>query len=119
MCFVTICTKNRANYFGKITDSVLLEPTEIGKIAHSEWYKSIEIRPDMYLELGEFIVMPNNIHGIIIIGANEFNSGRGIGINTDYKNEFVPQSKNLASIIRGYESAVTTYAQKNGIKFDW
>ncbi len=38
---------------------------------------------------------------------------------TKYKNQFAPQSKNLASIIRGYKSAVTTYARKNGIIFDW
>jgi len=34
-------------------------------------------------------------------------------------NQFAPQSKNLSSIIRGYKSAVTTYARKNGIEFDW
>ena len=35
------------------------------------------LRPDMNLELGESVVMPNHIHGIIIIGANEYNSGDG------------------------------------------
>jgi transposase len=35
------------------------------------------------------------------------------------KNAFAPQSKNLASIMRGYKSAVTTYARKNNIKFEW
>ncbi|MEO7990541.1 MAG: transposase, partial [Chryseolinea sp.] len=34
-------------------------------------------------------------------------------------NQFAPQSKNLASIIRGYKSAVTTYARKNNIPFNW
>jgi len=29
----------------------------------------------MNLELGEFVVMPNHIHGIIIIGANQYNGG--------------------------------------------
>lgn len=66
MYFVTICTKNRANYFGKIMSNATIEATEIGTIAHSEWYKTIEIRPDMNLELGEFIVMPNHIHGIFL-----------------------------------------------------
>lgn len=138
MYFVTICTKNRVNYFGEIIDTPpALQPTEIGKIAHSEWYKSVELRPDMNLELGEFVVMPNHIHGIVIIGANEYNArmgidtgigmGRGamhrVSTHTDthtvYKNQFAPQSKNLASIMRGYKSAVTTYARKCGIEFDW
>ncbi len=76
MYFITICTKNRKNYFGEIVSAetrclASLQPTEIGQIAHSEWYKTIELRPDSNLELGEFVVMPNHIHGIIIIGKNE------------------------------------------------
>jgi putative transposase len=38
---------------------------------------------------------------------------------TEYKNLFAPQSKNLSSIIRGYKSAVTIYARKNNIDFNW
>lgn len=126
MYFVTICTKNREHYFGDIIESddgnIILHPTEIGKIASSEWYKTLEMRPDMNLELGEFVVMPNHIHGIIIIGANEFNRTDGMhSVSTmqSATNKFAPQSKNLASIIRGYKSAVTTFARKNNIDFDW
>jgi len=36
-----------------------------------------------------------------------------------FKNQFGSQSKNLSSIIRGYKSAITTYARKNGIEFNW
>ena len=172
MYFVTICTKVCINYFGKIVENngeAILEPTEIGMIACSEWYKAIQIRSDMNLELGEFVVMPNHIHGIIMIGKNEFNSNGGRGgdggrdamhrvctaandsaanavandsaanaaandsaanaaANDSAANaaaanaaigKFAPQSKNLASIMRGYKSAVTTYARKNNITFDW
>ncbi|MBO9683216.1 MAG: hypothetical protein J7502_11205 [Flavisolibacter sp.] len=86
MYFVTICTKNRQCYFGEIVNLPVetqciaslqqqptLNPTEIGKIARDEWFKTPELRPDMNLELGEFIVMPNHIHGIILIGKNEYN----------------------------------------------
>ena len=167
MYFVTICTKFMQHFFGKIIiDSVngkaKLEPTEIGKIAKTEWYKSLEMRPDMNLNIGEFVVMPNHIYGIIIIGNNEYNSRETeleinsnsnlhskSDLNSDSnlysnlhlhsnshlhsstdamhrvstqsisKNSFAPQSKNLGSIIRGYKSAVTTYARKNNVKFDW
>ncbi|TAG52221.1 MAG: hypothetical protein EAZ27_12550 [Cytophagales bacterium] len=144
---------NRDTMLGVSTS--LLQPTEIGKIAHLEWHKTKEIRSDMNLELGEFIVMPNHIHGIIIIGSNNFNNRRdamlgvsannilntdamlgvsannisnidalpGVSTNNDtngiFSNQFAPQSKNLASIIRGYKSAVTTFARKNKIEFDW
>ena len=160
MYFITICTKFMQHFFGKIINDPLtkiakLQQTEIGEIAESEWYKSLEMRPDMNLDIGEFIVMPNHIHGIMIIGKNEFNSGemklnensKSLGnlelnanaesnsLRTDAmhrvstqstpqstpqsKNAFAPQSKNLASIMRGYKSAVTTYARKNNIKFEW
>ncbi len=136
--FVTICTKNRVNYFGTIAGvPPALQPTEIGKIAHLEWYKSPALRPDMNLALGEFIVMPNHIHGMVIIGANKYNTRGTHGMHDTHdmprrdamhrvstdgdgcQNQFAPQSKNLASIMRGYKSAVTTYARKNGIEFDW
>ena len=121
MYFVTICTKNKVKYFGEIANNKpILNPTEIGEIASSEWYKTVEIRPDMNLELGEFVVMPDHIHGIVIIGANEYNTtDNSVHFDSKYKNEFAPQSKNLASIIRGYKSAVTTYARKNNIEFEW
>jgi len=35
------------------------------------------------------------------------------------KNKFGPQSQNLASIVRGFKSGVTTYARKNNIEFAW
>ena len=137
MYFITICTANREFYFGDIdTHQSKMQLSPIGKITETEWIKTIELRPDMNLELGEFVVMPNHFHGIIIINENQFNSRNDfdknggidcrdamqrvstININTP-TNQFGPQSKNLASIIRGYKSAVTTYARKNNIPFNW
>ncbi len=150
MYFITICTANREFYFGDVINcdgcvetrciaslhnhhhhnqlKSQMQLSPIGKIAETEWVKTIELRPDMNLELGEFVVMPNHFHGIIIIHENQYNSGIGFGRDTMHcvttktntpANQFGPQSKNLASIIRGYKSAVTTYARKNNIPFDW
>ena len=143
--FVTICTKNREHFFGEIINGEM-HLNELGKIAESEWLKTIEIRQDMNLELGEFVVMPNHFHAIVIIGKNEFNSGDAIYcrdtmhcvptmrctptlhraptanplFENQPANKFGPQSKNLASIIRGYKSAVTTFARKSGnTGFNW
>jgi len=120
MYFVTICTKNREYYFGEIVAGEM-ELSELGEIAKKEWMKTLELRPDMNLELGEFVVMPNHIHGIIIIGDRR-DAMHGVSTITNTKeqqNHFSPQSKNLASIIRGYKSSVTTYARKNNLTFDW
>lgn len=114
--FVTICTLNRKDYFGEIQNEKMIL-NEIGQIANDEWIKTPDIRPDMNLELGEFVVMPNHFHGIINIGENDFNRNQG-GF-TNHKNKIGSQSKNLGSVIRGFKSAVTTYAKKNYIEFGW
>lgn len=112
--FITICTKDRICYFGNITESVF-NPSEIGDIAKIEWFKTIGLRPDMNIELAEFVVMPNHVHGIVIIGRNEFNRLN----DNQFKSEFKSPAKDLASIIRGFKIAVTTHARKNNIEFDW
>ena len=130
--FVTICTKDMDHCFGKIHDGVM-DLSEIGKIAQTEWLKTPEIRPDMNLELGSSMVMPNHFHGIITIGENQYNTlitddGRDAmhrvsttttTTDTIYKNTFAPQSKNLASIIRGFKSAVTKTARQIRPHFAW
>ena len=122
--FITICTKDRLHYFGEIVDGEM-QLNEIGKTAEQEWIKTPGIRPDMNLELGEFVVMPNHFHAIIIIGHNKYNASHGNGrdamhrVSADGKNKFGPQSKNLASIVRGFKSAVTTFARKIPTDFAW
>jgi len=95
---------------------------DLGKTVENEWLKTIELRRDMNLELGNFVVMPNHFHGILMIGENEFNSdcGRDAMHGVSTTNQFGPQSKNLGSIIRGFKSSVTTYAKINGFTdFGW
>jgi len=62
--FVTICTKNRANFFGRV-DDVNVELSQIGAVADRCWLEIPRHFP--FVELDEYIVMPNHIHGIIII----------------------------------------------------
>ncbi len=134
--FITICTKQREHYFGEIKNGQM-QLSEIGRIAHDEWLKSMDIRPDMNLDMECFVVMPNHFHGIVVIGKNEYNLVRDNGVSTDYEtetniielfqkietipsaNHFGPQSKNLASIMRGFKSAVTTNARELNISFGW
>jgi REP element-mobilizing transposase RayT len=77
--FITICTANREHYFGKVSARKRMELSDIGNIAVSEWSKTPELRPDMNLILGNFIVMPDHFHGIIIIGDNGYNNHGGGG----------------------------------------
>lgn len=156
--FVTICTKNREPYFGEIVEGAM-HLSEIGDIVHTEWFKTFEMRPDMNLEMDEYVIMPNHFHAIIYIGDSRFNTPKkrddadlmeGMDAmdelntvhvndtmngrdamhcvstdNTDHtnannsKNKFGPQSKNLASIIRGFKIGVTTNARKINPDFAW
>ncbi len=120
--FVTICTKNRERYFGEIMQPVgaqnfaspqvaSLHPTTIGKIAHQYWLEIPNHFP--FVILGEFIIMPDHVHGLIYFNKPEY------PYRIQRPNEFGPQSQNLASVIRGYKAAVKKYATINNISFLW
>ena len=62
--FVTICTKDRIHYFGEIADGKMIF-SPIGAIADVMWH---ELKYHFNnIELDAFVVMPNHIHGIIVI----------------------------------------------------
>jgi len=114
--FVTICTKNKVPYFGSVINGKV-RLSEIGKIAYDELKKTPDIRKDMNVKLGEYVIMPNHIHCIIIIGENEYNCRDAMHCVST--NKFGPQSKNLPSLIRGFKSAVTKCAKIINPDFSW
>ena len=121
--FLTFNTKHHVPYFGEIQNGIMCL-NEIGSIAHREWLKTPIMRPDMNIQLGAFVVMPNHIHGIITIGKNQYNSDQSENSKTaalqcDSKNSFGPQSKNIPSIIGGIKTAITIKARKINPEFKW
>jgi putative transposase len=118
--FITICTKDRECYFGDVVDFVgsqrFVQLYEIGRIARQYWSEIPSHFP--FAELDEFVIMPNHIHGIIII--NKKDDGRNDEQTTvKRRNKFGPQSNNIASVIRGFKAAVKKYAIMNNIAFEW
>ncbi len=116
--FVTICEKNRNLVFGDIQgDTVIL--TQLGRSAMECWTAIPEHFP--FVELGAFCIMPNHIHGIIVINSDqsvETQNFASLQCNRP-GNKFGPQSNNLASIIRGFKVGVTKFARENDIDFAW
>lgn len=132
--FITICTKNREHFFGGISDGVV-ELSPIGHIANSCWYEIPHHFP--FVELGAHIIMPNHVHGIIIIQKSV--DARDNNVETQNiaslppssrpptppsttnkpKNRFGPQSQNLASIVRGFKIGVTKNARQINEDFAW
>ncbi|MDR0698693.1 MAG: hypothetical protein LBG28_05690 [Tannerella sp.] len=62
--FVTICTAHRKYYFGSAAKNGI-QLSELGKIAHNYWAEIPKHFP--FVILGEFVIMPNHVHGIVII----------------------------------------------------
>jgi putative transposase len=119
--FITICTRNRKPFFGKIINGEI-HLSDIGKIVQREWLITPDIRPDMNLKFGEFVVMPDHFHAIIEIGDNRFNGCRDASqcVSTEIPyGHFGPQSNNLAAVIRGFKSTVTTQSRIIDPQFGW
>jgi hypothetical protein len=74
--FVTICTQNRECFFGNIVDGNM-HLSETGIIAHKFWMEIPNHFP--FVKLGEFIVMPNHVHGIVIIDKLDGNRYENVG----------------------------------------
>jgi len=105
--FVTLCTKWRLDHFGEIENqkNVL---TNYGKIAERCW---IDI--DKHYEnivLDEYIIMPNHIHGIIIVGNEYFRSDSGKGSRS-----------NISNVIKWFKIGVSKEIRQkfNDYEFTW
>ena len=62
--FITICIKKMQCLFGCITNGKM-QLSFLGQIIANEWQKTEIIRSNVILD--QWIIMPNHIHGIIII----------------------------------------------------
>ena len=65
--FVTICTKDREFYFGKIEDEQMCL-SEIGKYAEEQFRDVSLYYP--YADIPVYVMMPNHIHAIVIIDGH-------------------------------------------------
>jgi putative transposase len=74
--FVTCNTHQNRPLFGIVVNGQMVL-NEAGRIAAEEWHKSAQIRDE--IELDEFVIMPNHVHGVVrIVGAtgrSPFTSG--------------------------------------------
>ncbi len=140
--FITTITKNRQHYFGEIKNNEMYL-SNIGVIADVMWHEITNHANDV--ELDAFVVMPNHIHGILILKNNdESRNGGGNRVNgndrfrrdnacvvsTNKTNDitmktigqqrFQNQGKNtISSIIGGYKSAVSKHTHHLGYEFGW
>ena len=130
--FIPICSKNRRHYFGEIVNGVM-RLSNIGVIADIFWH---EIKNhSKNIELDAFVVMPNHIHGILVLNGDDGgddDGGRDVACNVSTsntsnmefpKNEFMakisPKSDTVGRITGSYKSAVTKHDHRLGYEFQW
>jgi len=136
--FITICTKNRECYFGEIIIGEM-NLSEIGEIAEKYWKTIPKHFP--YALLDEFVVMPNHMHGIIIINKSDHSNKRNENHDTNVETlhatslhrsipdpdgnkngkmaKISPKPGSLSTIIRSYKSNVTKHARQINPDFAW
>ena len=112
--FITICCHERREIFGEIVAGEMQLNT-CGRIAYQEW----ERLPSRFrsLRLGAFVIMPNHVHGILII--TDDHAGRGTAASEEDSNPSStrraptregfgqPVPGSIPTILRSYKSAVT------------
>jgi len=99
MYFFTICTYKRQFLFGTVANGEM-QLNDFGQIVYDEWQKTPEIRHEIQLDL--LIVMPNHLHGIVII------SNRNVGATGGSPFPAGPSKHSLSAFIAGFKSAITT-----------
>ncbi len=138
MYFVTICTKNREDYFGEIKDGEIIL-NEIGKVVDQFW-REIP-KHFLFVKLDEFVIMPNHIHGNLEIIQDDNMETRFIATKKDdisrdamnhvstedsiegvtNKNNPIPTLCSLSNIIRWYKGRCSFEIRKhtNSNVFAW
>jgi REP element-mobilizing transposase RayT len=110
--FVTICTHDHFLFF---------EDETTRTVAEQCWLEIPQHFP--YVELDEWVVMPNHVHGILIItsegGGVQWNAPTAVasadqGVQLNAPTSISPHRGTLAVIIRTYKAAVTTLCKRSG-----
>jgi len=123
--YITICVRKRECLFGEIVDGEM-RLNDAGRMVQKCWDDIPVHFP--HVELDEFVVMPNHVHGIVLIintvAANatvDANATVGPNIDVVRAKNFSPQqqprgtSKTIGSIIRGFKIGVTKWMRQNTV----
>ena len=101
--FVTICTRNSEYLFGDIVDGEMVL-NEAGWIARRGWQDIPVHFP--HVELDEWVIMPNHLHGIVTIRVDPVRRGTACRAPTAERfGKAVTGS--IPTIIRSFKSAIT------------
>jgi len=122
--FVTICTKNREEFFGEIKNGIMVL-NEIGCILAKFWQEISQHFP--FAHIDEWIIMPNHIHGVIGIN-NPTNQCRDrinpVSTADIWKNGFTTENNpmrkiSLGRVVHWFKGRTSFEIHKNNQNFSW
>ena len=114
--FVTVCAKDRVEMLGEVKGGKMIL-NEYGDMVNGYWaeiprhYKNVD--------LDEFVIMPNHVHGIIIIasasvGTEQCSVPTNMNTNTNTKRVSISQ------IIKSFKDVTTKQMRSRyGVHFSW
>jgi REP element-mobilizing transposase RayT len=111
--FITICTKNRIHFFGEINQRKMIL-SEIGKIAKECWLEIEGHFPNVHLR--QFVVMPDHMHGVIVIDKSVSASKDPLLKENRFQNI---GNQSISTIVGSFKSAVSRKSREINPVFEW
>ena len=108
--FVTIVTHQRQCLFGAIVDGAM-RLNEWGTIAERCWMEIPQHYP--YVILDAFVIMPNHVHGIIILNDNGSIVGAKNFSPLQQNGQPCGTSQTIGSIVRGFKIGATKWFRQH------
>jgi putative transposase len=127
--FITICTKNRVHFFGKVVEGEL-QLTDGGVVARDFWAEIPNLQSQVFL--GPYVIMPNHMHGIIglkpledpkVPSVASLQCGDVLAPNpgpmSQHMAKISPKKGSISRIINSYKAACTRQIRQHIPDFAW
>lgn len=113
--YITIVTAGRNRLFGEIKNGEMIL-NDLGQIVYDEFFKSFELREELFL--GEFVLMPDHLHAIVILDKSKCECSGHVGTHDRVEThgraslpqfqsqpQFQRQPKSISSFVAGFKSS--------------
>jgi len=105
--FITVCTQGRACLFGDVADGEM-QLNDAARMVEQCWHDIPIHFP--HVELDEFVIMPNHVHGILMV-THDVGAKNVSPLQTPSKPRGT--SKTIGSVVRGFKIGVTKWFREN------